>query len=111
MYRFAAFALVIGMASNLFAQTPSDEKSNPKEPLKKLTVAHIELKGSYSEGADGVSLFSEVVETLGDALQRLKKAANDDSLEAVILHIDGPHIGWAKLNELRTAVSKVRQKG
>lgn len=78
---------------------------------KKLTVAHIEISGGYPEGAGAPGLFSEVVETLATALQRMDKASRDDELEGVILHINGPSIGWAKLNELRTGIQKMRQKG
>ncbi|MEI8378719.1 MAG: signal peptide peptidase SppA [Planctomycetota bacterium] len=78
---------------------------------KKLTVAHIEIGGGYPEGAGAPGLFSEVVETLATALQRMDKASRDDELEGVILHINGPSIGWAKLNELRTGIQKMRQKG
>ena len=78
---------------------------------KKLTVAHIEISGGYPEGAGAPGLFSEVVETLANALQRMDKASRDDDLEGVILHINGPSIGWAKLNELRTGIQKMRQKG
>ena len=41
----------------------------------------------------------------------MDKASRDDELEGVILHINGPSIGWAKLNELRTGIQKMRQKG
>ena len=78
---------------------------------KKLTVAHIEISGGYPEGAGAPGLFSEVIETLATALQRMDKASRDDDLEGVILHINGPSIGWAKLNELRTGIQKMRQKG
>ena len=78
---------------------------------KKLNVAHIELHGGYAEGAGAPGLFGEVVETLATILQRLDKAGKDDELDAVILHINGPSIGWAKLNELRTGIQKMRQKG
>lgn len=78
---------------------------------KKLTVAHIEISGGYPEGAGAPGLFSEVVETLATALQRMDKASRDDELEGIILHINGPSIGWAKLNELRTGIQKMRQKG
>ena len=115
-----AILFLFGMTSTLFAQAHTDATATIKKeqaPVaekpaeKKLTVAHIEITGSYSEGAGGSGLFSEVVETLGDVLQRLKKAASDENLEAVVLHINGPHIGWAKLNELRTGIAKIRQKG
>ena len=120
MHQLTAFLVLLGMASTVFAQAqvPVDAtqpaKELPqlaKETAKKLTVAHIELKGGYSEGTEGGGIFSEVVESLGDALQRLKKAAADENLDAVVLHISGPHIGWAKLNELRTGIAKIRQKG
>jgi protease-4 len=115
MQRLPAFLIWIGLASVSFAQAPADSKAPAKdaakESVKKLTVAHIEVKGSYSEGTGGAGLFSEVVETMSDLLQRLKKAAADDTLDAVVLHIDGPQIGWAKLNEIRTGIAKIRQKG
>ncbi|WP_157605459.1 signal peptide peptidase SppA [Schlesneria paludicola] len=109
MYRFTAFLVLFGTASTLCAQqVPADAaKVTPVE----LTVAHIEIKGQYSEGNGAGGLFSEAVETLGDALARLKKAAADDRLDAVVLHISSPHIGWAKLNELRGGIAKIRQKG
>lgn len=115
MQRITAFLIAITLTSVSYAQAPADaaREAAPaaKEAAKKLTVAHIELKGHYSEGTGGAGLFSEVVETLGDILQRLKKAASDDNLDAVVIHIDGPSIGWAKLNELRTGIAKIRQKG
>jgi protease-4 len=78
---------------------------------KKLSVAHIEVNGAYPEGASAPGLFGDVVETLATGLQRMEKAGRDDDLEAIILHIDGPSIGWAKLNELRTGIQKMRAKG
>ena len=110
MSRAAVLLVVLGICSIAQAETGT-EKNSSKETAKKLTVAHIELKGQYSEANAGAGLFSEVVESLGDCLQRLKKATTDDNLEAVVLHINSPQIGWAKLNEIRTGISKVRQKG
>ena len=106
MSRLIAVILCLGTASTLFAQ--ADGK---KVAAAELTVAHIEIKGSYNEGTEPPGLFAEVVETMNDALQRLKKAAGDDRLDAVVLHINSPKIGWAKLNELRTGVSKIRAMG
>ena len=87
MYRFSLLLVLFGMVSTVTAQAPADANQPAKEAEKKLSVAHIEIKGSYSEGAGAGGLFSEIVETLSDALQRLKKAASDDSLDAVIIHI------------------------
>ena len=78
---------------------------------KKLSIGHIEITGGYSEGVTAPGLFGDVVETLGSGLQRLDKAARDESLDAVILHISDPSIGWAKLHELRVGIQKMRAKG
>lgn len=95
----------------LFGGVARAEEPASKPAPKKLTVGHIELKGHYKEGTEVGGLFSEVVESLDDVLQRFKRAANDDNLEALIIHINSPHIGWAKLNELRTGIAKIRAKG
>lgn len=97
------------------ANTPGSTTPQPADAAqvvkKKLDVAHIEIHGAYPEGAGAPGLFGEVVETLAGGLQRFEKAGKDDDLEAVVLHINGPTIGWAKLNELRTGIQKMRQKG
>src|SRR5690606_29811774 len=36
---------------------------------------------------------------------------DDKDLRGVILRINGPSIGWAKLNEFRAAIGRVREKG
>ncbi len=75
------------------------------------TFAHIELSGSYPEGAGAAGLFGDIIETLTTGVRRLDKAAKDDDVSGVILHIHGPEIGWAKLNEFRQAVQRVRAAG
>lgn len=117
MKLMACLFLMVASAPLLAANTPDTAKAPQVADAekvvtpKKLTVAHIEVHGAYPEGAGAPGLFGDVVETLGSSLQRLDKAARDDDLAAVILHIDGPSIGWAKLNELRTGIKKMRQKG
>ena len=106
------FFVFTAIAADAFAaNTPQPADAEKATVKKKLNVAHIEVRGSYPEGAGAPGLFGEVVETLGTSLQRLEKAGKDDDLEAVILHINGPSIGWAKLNELRTGILKMRHKG
>jgi len=109
-------ALVVGVlaiscpVSN--AATRSDKgpkaKSEKAEPLH---FGHIEIKGAYPEGAEPISLFGNAVETLADAVGRLDKAAADEKLNGVILRINDPTLGWAKVNELRQAIQRVRHKG
>ena len=106
-------ALVLFSVSPLLAANAPGDAADKVEAVakKKLSVAHIEITGGYSEGVSAPGLFGDVVETLGSGLQRLDKAARDESLDAVILHISDPSIGWAKLNELRVGIQKMRAKG
>lgn len=106
--------LWLGLVSPLFAadtKNPDPVDAAKAIAPRKLSVAHIELSGHYPEGAGAPGLFGDIVETLTDSLQRLDKAGRDDQLDAVILHINGPKIGWAKLHELRTGIQKLRSKG
>ncbi len=110
---FSWSALALFSVSPLLAANAPGDASEKAEAVakKKLSVAHIEITGGYSEGVSVPGLFGDVVETLGSGLQRLDKAARDESLDAVILHISDPSIGWAKLNELRVGIQKLRAKG
>lgn len=106
--------LWLALVTPLFAaDTKNPDAADAAKAIapKKLSVAHIELKGSYPEGAGAPGLFGDIVESLTDSLSRMDKASRDEQLDAVILHIDGPSVGWAKLNELRTGIQKMRQKG
>ena len=112
MRLFAVMLSLFVIAPVYAANAPGDASDKADAASKKkLSVAHIEIKGHYAEGATAPGLFGEVVETLASGLQRLDKAARDESLDAVILHISDPSIGWAKLNELRVGIQKMRAKG
>ena len=112
MRLFTVLLSLFMIAPAYAANTPGDAADKADAATKKkLSVAHIEITGGYSEGVSAPGLFGDVVETLGSGLQRLDKAARDESLDAVILHISDPSIGWAKLNELRVGIQKMRAKG
>jgi protease IV len=116
MKLFAPVLSILFAASAFAANAPGDNDAKAADAAKpaakkKLTVAHIEIKGSYPEGTGAPGLFGDVVETLGTCLQRFDKAGRDDDLEAVIIHINSPGIGWAKLHEFRTSIGNLRKKG
>ncbi len=90
------------------ANTPGKPAAAPKPTVA--TWAHIEIKGGYPEGAQMPGLFGDVTEGLSDGIARLDKAAADDDLAGVLLRISGPSIGWAKLNEFRQAIGRVRAR-
>ena len=108
----AALLSVITAASVLMVSTVgSAQDVKPAEAKVASTWAQLELKGSYNEGAAMAGLFGSATETLSTALTRLEQAAADPTLGGVVLRINGPAVGWAKLHELRTAILNIRAKG
>jgi protease-4 len=94
------------------AEKPAAAKSDkPAEKTNANVWGHIEIKGAYPEATALPGFFGELSEGLHDALARLDKAAADDTVQGLILHINSPQIGWAKLNEFRTSIAKVRKAG
>ncbi|HLJ11006.1 MAG TPA: signal peptide peptidase SppA [Planctomycetaceae bacterium] len=77
----------------------------------KSTFAEIELKGHYPEGAHLPGIFGEMTETLDAAIGRLTKAADDEKIDGVVLKINSPTIGSAKMNAFRKAIARVQAKG
>ncbi|MGE3315819.1 MAG: S49 family peptidase, partial [Planctomycetaceae bacterium] len=107
---FCALGLIPGDCA---ANAPSAEAKKPADTVKPETLAfaHIEIKGAYPEGPQLPGLFSELTESLADSIARLDKAAGDDKISSVILRLENPTIGWAKVNEFRTAIARIRAKG
>lgn len=80
-------------------------------PVKATSWAHIEMRGAYPEGASMPGLFGAASESLITGLGRLEQAGSDAAINGVVLRIDHPGLGWAKGNEFRTVIAKVRAKG
>jgi protease-4 len=105
-------AWIVGLCLGVTAIGTAQESPKADAPApKKVTYAHIELRGSFPEGTAAPGLFSEVVETLETAQGRLKKAADDDKIAGVVIHLDGLSVGWAKVHELRASIAKIRAAG
>lgn len=106
------------IAAVLLASVPAwaDEKSpaaDQKNAVRKTRTdwAEIKLTGSYPESQQMPGLFGDMVEGLSTGMDRLHQAAKDKSIKGVILHIDGVEIGWARLNELQSAIAEVKAAG
>jgi len=104
------------LASPLFGDDAAVKAVQPADAAeavkpKRLSVAHVQIKGSLPEGTAMPGLFGETLETLDGLLQRLRRAEEDDKLAAVVIHVEDLSIGWAKVNELRHAIARVRKAG
>jgi protease-4 len=89
----------------------ADDKAAESQSSGHATYAEIEIKGSYHEGAQAAGLFGELSETLDAAIARIDKAAADEKIDGVVLRINSPTIGWAKMNAFRKAIGRVQASG
>jgi protease-4 len=109
-----ALTLCLLAVSSLESNAASRSESHTKSKSDKSNAqrfGHIELKGSYPEGAEPNALFGSSVETLSEIVARLDKAADDEKLTGIVLRINDPTLGWAKVNELTHAIQHLRHKG
>ncbi|WP_278471940.1 signal peptide peptidase SppA [Gimesia maris] len=106
--RWFLVALLLGCALILTQNSVSAAEEEEAKPTRE-NWAHMVIKGSYPEGPQMPGLFGDVTESLSKVVSRLEKAAEDKSLTGVVLHFKGTELGWAKLNELRQAIQKVRK--
>lgn len=103
--------ILAGTSPAVAAETATPADATAAVKPKKHNYAHIQLKGSLPEGTQPPGLFGEVTETLASVLQRLKRVEDDQKIDGLVLHLDGPQLGWAKVNELRTAIAAIRAAG
>jgi protease-4 len=106
-----AFAAALTLNSLAPVARADDKKEADASSSAKMTYAEIEIKGHYPEGAQLPGLFGEMTESLDAGIARLDKAATDEKIDGVILRINSPTIGWAKMGSFRKAIARVQAKG
>jgi protease IV len=107
--RLASFAVAILFVLGTAAVPPTaaEDKAGPEKK-----VAHIRLAGGLDEApVVDDPLFGGHSENFKSKIDRIKKAQNDKSVQALLIHIDGLEIGWAKVDELRAALAEFRKTG
>ncbi|HVA47564.1 MAG TPA: signal peptide peptidase SppA [Pirellulales bacterium] len=112
--RLSLVLLAAGLALPLAQADDKEAKNDEKTAEKtKATVAVFRLHGSVVETPHGGGLLSmsEHNVALKDLVARVKKAADDDSVKAVVLSLAGGHLSTSQSEEVRQALSAVRAKG
>jgi protease-4 len=69
------------------------------------------LKDELSETAGQMGPFGETQLDLRELVSRLDRAAKDEDIAGVILDVRNPGIGGAKIEEIRSAISRFRASG
>ena len=112
----ATTALFAGQAlaqsTNEADAAKNSESTKGKEPAKPL-VAVFRLSGGLTETPTDESFpFSaEHTHALKDLVQRMKKAAEDKEVKAVIITVSDLSLGYAQIEELRQGIAGLRAAG
>jgi protease-4 len=103
-----SLALAGVLALGLSGSVRADEGTEKKVAQ----VAHIHLSGDLEERAPAADAFGGALgESFRTKLDRLKRAAADKEIKALVLEIDGLALGWGKVEELTRAIKEFRQSG
>jgi protease-4 len=84
------------------------------EPARKqavATIAHVAIAGSLPDGVGQGGLLADLSPHLSRIVERIDKAAADSRVKAVLLAIESPDLGRARIDELRAAIGRVRKAG
>jgi protease-4 len=115
MRRFLVLLAVIGLVSLRAAPAPAQdsEKKETKKDHGKAVVAVFALKGELKEKpSEDISIFSGTTpSSLRDVVARLKKAAGDSAVKAVVILPEGDSIGSAQREELLQAMAQLKAAG
>ena len=102
------------VVSPVFGEKPSVAKP-AKPPVVPTSVAVFGLGGAVSEGPGGGDLSSLLAGTAPESLRslvsRMDRAGRDKQVAAVALLYNGPVVGSAQLEELVSAVDRLRETG
>jgi protease-4 len=107
------FAAALALA---FVALPAPAQSQPAKKSKKDTgpvIAHVRLAGGLDEAPTASDpLFGGAGgENLKARLDRIAKAKKDENVKALFLEFGGLQIGFAKMDELRRAITDFKSSG
>jgi len=74
-----------------------------------IRYAEIRIHGPIVETLPDVYLLEPDVSLLHEVVERIDTARSDDGIAGVVLHLADMEVGWAKAQELRQAVERLRK--
>lgn len=83
--------------------------SVPSSAVLKMTITGVIPERAPDE--DFAALLGKPPLTIRDHLDNLKKAAADKRIKGVLLRLEMPQIGWAKIEELRDGLAEFKKSG
>jgi protease-4 len=108
----SAVFFLTAVALSARAQEPETLKVAPDKTIKLAKLAHIRLAGDLDESpVSSDSLFGAVGENLKMKLERIQKASQDKDIQGIVIQFDGIQGGWAKIGEIRRAITEAKKAG
>src|SRR4051812_29899111 len=103
----ATLALLLAPIAHAKPQTQASEGATSP------TIAVFRLTGEVSESPidDSFPLFAPPTQSLKQITERMRKAAKDDNVKAVVLMSEGLMVGPGQIEELRAAIEDVKSAG
>lgn len=109
LFGLAYAVTVIGLLGAARAAAPADEK---KSDSPKVKIPVFRLHGEISESPTEEAFpFGTRKLSFRELVARIKKAADDSSVKALVLLAEGETVGQAQIEELRQAMGQVRNAG
>ena len=104
-------SVIFGTAICFVVQLVGSFESNYVFADEERFIAGISLTGSLSDGVGQEGLLGDVAPRLSRMLKRLEDAAKDESVRGVLLSIQSPQLGRARVLELRESIQHIRDQG
>lgn len=100
---------LLGLWSTVPVFAQKDKKGKDAGP----GIALFKLKGSLADSVGGMPnpLTGSSGDTLRSVQDRIKKAAKDNDVKALVLHMEGFSADWTDQNELRQSLAEFRKTG
>jgi protease IV len=101
----------VGIVKAADEKTANDKDKSAEKSKSKLTLASFMLDESYPEGPGQPGIFGELSPNLGKIIERINKAASDDKIFGIVIHLNDAELGLGEINELRAAIAHARKLG
>lgn len=102
------FCITIGLVLFTAAAAWADDPAS--QPAKR-QIAIITVEGSLPENAGQGGLLGEIHVSLSEVIAHIDQAAQDESVGSLLLRLREAEIGQGKVQELRSAIQRVRKAG
>ena len=115
--RYAMAAVVLAVVAALLAGAAAPEakqpaaKAEPQPAQRTIRVVDVPLEGAIQERAQLAIPFGPQPKLLRDFTGSIRKAADDETIEALVIRLREPSLGFAKRQELMGAIGAFKASG